>query len=150
VAKLKIVVLEGAGNGTVIEAQFNPKDLHIEKSVGWQRQPTGSPDDLKYTAADARVMSFELLLDGYSTATSIQGAIDSLEALSNLDGPLKRPPKLRVVWGADNGRTNIPKFEGVIEKFGVTYTLVDPEGRPLRATVALSLKEADHLAAGLA
>ncbi len=147
VAKLKLIVLEGTGNGNVIEAQFNPKEIQIDKSISWLQQASGSPSDLKYTAGEARVLSFELLLDGFSTGTSIQGAIQSLEALTEPDATLiGRPPKLRVVWSADTLRSYLPKFDGVIDKLRVTYTMIDQDGKPLRATVALSLKEAVHLA----
>ena len=143
--KLKIIVLEGNATGAVVEAQFNPKEIAIQKSIQWQREPMRGPGELTYMQSEARTMSCELLFDGFSTATSIQGEIDKLQALSGIDTSLKRPPKLRVVWGPEGGSGLMPRFDAVIEEFVVKYTMFDPDGKPLRATAGLKFKEARNL-----
>ena len=143
--KLKIIVLEGGSSSTVVEGQFNPKEIEIQKSIPWEHQPLQGPSDLKYTQSEARTMSFELLFDGFSTGTSIQDEVDALQALSAVDTALKRPPKLRVVWGPEGVSGGFPRFEAVIEEISVKYTMFDVNGRPVRATIRLKLREARHL-----
>lgn len=144
--KLKIIALEGATAGLVIEVQFNPKELTITKSVPWQRQAASkNASDLFYTNSEPRTMSFELLIDGLTTGASVQDEIDQLQDLTDVDAALKRPPKVRVAWG-DGTNGGMPKFDAVIDELVTTYTMVDPAGRPLRATVAIKLREARNLA----
>ncbi len=52
----------------------------------------------------------------------------------------KKPasPWVRFEWGT--ARTT--SFDGVLSSLSVTYTLFDVDGRPLRATCALSIEEA--------
>ena len=87
-------------------------------------------------------MSFELLFDGFESGASIQGEIDKLQQLSDIDPGLKRPPKVKVVWGAEGAPGTIPKFEAVVESMGIRYTMFDGNGRPLRATVRMGFKQA--------
>ena len=51
--------------------------------------------------------------------TSIQDEIDRLHSLSDVDASLKRPPKVKVVWGAEGAPGTIPTFEAVIESVGI-------------------------------
>ncbi len=87
-------------------------------------------------------MSFELLFDSFESGSPIQDTIGTLQALSDVDAGLKRPPKVKVVWGAEGAPGMIPKFEGVVESMNVKYTMFDSNGMPLRATVSVRLIEA--------
>jgi hypothetical protein len=73
---------------------------------------------------------------------------EKLQKLSEVDTSLKRPPKLRVVWGPEGTAGGLPKFDAVIQNLGVKYTMFDVNGKPLRATVRLRLMEAQKLAVG--
>jgi hypothetical protein len=141
--KLKIVGLEGGTAGVTVEAQFNPKEISIDKSVPWRKQQTNGPD-LEFSSAEPITMSCELLFDGFESGFSIQTEINKLHSLSDIDSDLKRPPKVNVVWG--NGAADtIPVFSGVIESLGTKYTMFDGNGKPLRATVRLGFKQARKL-----
>ena len=146
--KLKIAGLEGKTRRIVVEAQFNPKEIEIEKAVPWQRQPKKGPADLEFSAGQPKTMDFELMFDGAESGSSIQDEIDKLHAFSSIDTGLKRPPKLKVVWGQEGAEGVMPKFDAVIEALAVKYLLFDAHGRPLRATVRLRFKEANHLMVG--
>lgn len=145
-AKLRIVGTEGNANGVVVEAQFNPKEIVIEKSIPWQRGK--GPSDLKYVGREPRTMSCELLFDGAASGTSIQSEIDKLNTLSDVDIALKHPPKITVVWGPEGGGDLLPRFDAVIETLVVKYTTFDGDGKPLRATADLKFKEARNIMAG--
>ena len=148
--KLTIVGIEGSASGVTVEAQFNPKEISIDKSVPWQKQKTNGPGDLEFTAAEPKTLACELMFDGFESAGPIQNEIDKLHLMSDVDPGLKRPPKVKVVWGAEAAPGMIPKFEAVIESLGVKYTMFDGNGMPLRATVRIGCKEARKLKVGQA
>ena len=91
------------------------------------------------------MMSCELRVDGVESGASVQGEIDKLHQLSDIDPGLKRPPKVKVVWGAEGAPGTIPKVEAVVESMGIKYTMFDGNGRPLRATVRMGFKQARKL-----
>jgi hypothetical protein len=82
------------------------------------------------------------MFDAVESRSHIQDQIDALQRLSDIDSGLKRPPKVKVVWGAEGAPGMMPTFEGVIESVGVKYTMFDASGMPLRATVTLRFVEA--------
>jgi len=143
--KLTIVGLEGGASGVTVEAQFNPKEIAVDKSVPWQKQKTTGPGDLEFSSANPQTMSCELLFDGFESGVLIQVEIEKLQRLSDIDPGLKRPPKVKVVWGAEGAAGMIPKFEAVIESMGIRYTMFDGNGKPLRATVKMGFKQARKL-----
>lgn len=147
-ATLKIIGLEGESNNLTVPAQFNPKEVAIEKSVPWQPQKKKGPNDLEYTGGSPRSMSFELLFDGFELGASIQGHIEGLQKLSDMDPGLKRPPKVKVIWGTATESHNLPKFEAVIASLQVKYTMFSPEGLLLRATANVKFTEAADLKVG--
>ena len=69
--KLKIVGLEGAANGVVVEAQFNPKEISVDKSIPWQRQKKQGVADLEFTGAEPKTMSCELMFDAFESGSPI-------------------------------------------------------------------------------
>lgn len=143
-SKLLIVGLE---NGVSLSAQYNPKELGIDKSVPWQKSPTSSGDqpELQFTSAEGRSLSFELFFDEYESGGNVHSKyVEPLLALTRVMDPSKtapedkrRPTRVRIQWG--NG---IPPFEGVIESVSTKYTMFLPGGRPVRATASVKLTEA--------
>jgi hypothetical protein len=146
--KFTIIGTEGAASGVTLEAQFNPKEISIDKLVPWQQQKTNGPGDLEFTFGSPQRMSCELMFDGFESGASIQDTIDKLHVMSNIDPGLKRPPKVQVVWGADGTPGTIPTFDAVIESVGVKYTMFDGNGLPLRATVQIGFTQARKLRVG--
>ncbi len=143
-AKLRIISLEQGG---AVEAQFNPKEIAIDKTVPWQKAPTSTGDqpELTFTSADGRTLSFELLFDTSKQGTDVHAAhvagLIALTTIMNPSGPenLRRPPRVKVLWG-----NSLPAFEGVIESVGTKYTLFLANGTPVRATCTVKLKEASR------
>jgi hypothetical protein len=145
-AKLKILALEPRGTRHKVVAQFNPKEVQIDKSVPWKPQARRGTSDLEYTGCDPRTMSLELLFDGFDTGLSVQGALDDLNRLTQSFGTgrdERRPPKVKVIWGTDDtASVNLPEFNGVVESVSIKYTMFSGEGVVLRATASVKLKEA--------
>jgi Contractile injection system tube protein len=140
--KLTVIGLEGSASGVTVEAQFNPKEISVDKSVPWQLQKTPGPGDLEFTAANPKTLSCELMFDAVESGAHIQDPIGALHRLCDIDAKLKRPPKVKVVWGAEGAAGMIPAFEAVIESVSVKYTMFDGNGTPVRATVSMRFVEA--------
>jgi hypothetical protein len=126
--------------GLTVHAQYNPKELQVDKTVPWQKksQANKSGDtgiQLEYTGADGRSMSLELLFDGFESKTSVADKVDMLNQMASVLSPgdadeTKRRPHLCVVkWG-----DTVPKFTCVIESLSAKYTMFSEAGVPLRAT----------------
>ena len=145
--KLTIYSVEGTRN--VVTAMFNPKEIQIDKSVPWTKSPQSKGDrpSLEFSSADGRVMSFELMFDGFETGTNVHTTfVDNLMKLalvqdSNGAEDKKRPPKVAVKWGEGK----LPEFQGVIESVSTNYTMFLPDGTPVRATCHVTIREASHL-----
>jgi hypothetical protein len=150
-SKLKIIGLDPSVQTVTVEANFNPKEIQLDKSVPWQKQKKAKgAADLEFTGAEPRTMSLELMFDGFETNASVQPQIDMLHQLSDIDTSLKRPPKVKVIWGTDkeSGSGALPKFEAVIESVSIKYTMFSSDGQVLRATANVKLKQAADLKVG--
>jgi hypothetical protein len=140
VAKLEITALEGEHQGDVLEAQFNPTEIEVDRTIPWQHQ---GPAPLQFLGAEPARMSFELLFDGVEQSKSVQPQLDALHRLSSVDRTLHHPPRVKVAWGSAAGA--MPTFEGVVEAVSVRYLTFAGNGVPLCAVVTMKLKEAADL-----
>jgi hypothetical protein len=150
-----------------VVAQYNPKELQIDKNVPWQKHnqanKTGSqkkPDDpgkvhLEFTGAEGRSLQIELLFDQYekkdrgsdgkSTVATLIGTLETLATVRDANSSvedMRRPHLCVLTWGTENG---MPSFRCVIESLSTKYNVFDKDGTPLRATCTVKLKEADIL-----
>jgi Contractile injection system tube protein/Phage P2 GpU len=149
-AKISIGSLDEAGIS--VDAQYNPKELQIDKSVPWQKHNKANANglQLEFTGAEGRTMSIDLLFDGYEENASIQDSVAVLETLATVREPnssedeMRRPHHCVVVWGTVMGGGD-NKFKCVIEQISTKYTMFSQGGIPLRATVTLKLKEAERV-----
>jgi phage protein U len=144
-----------------VEAQFNPKELEIKKSVPWskvneanksnQNSDQGQGVKLEFTGAEGRSLTLEFLFDGAEPeqtgrCVDVAEQVKKLEDLASVRDPkkpkeeFKRPHRCMVVWGS------VIRMSCVIESVSTKYTMFDRAGKPLRATCTVTLKEADSLA----
>jgi hypothetical protein len=140
VAKLRITAIEGEQQGEVFEAQFNPREIDVDRTIPWQHL---GPAPLQFLGTEPAEMSFELLFDGVEQSKSVQPRLDGLRRLSSVDETLHRPPRVDVTWG--NAAGAMPAFDGVIETVSIRYLRFAENGVPLRATATLKIKEAADL-----
>ena len=147
VEKLMIGSLDDLTRG--IEAQFNPKELAIDHAVPWKphHQHRSDSPRLEFTGGAGRTLTLELLFDGYETGQSVEPTVLELANLSRIRDPdsneedLLRPHRVAVVFGG--GAEAIRPFKGVIESISTKYTMFLPDGRPVRATCSVKIKETD-------
>jgi len=136
--------------GLTVKAQYNPKELQVDKNVPWQKKnqanqanPTGL--HLEFTGAEGRTMSVELLFDEYEKPDgSVSKAVADLNKMASVIKPdsddenQRRPHLCLATWGA-----TVSAFKCVIESLSTKYTMFSDKGVPLRATCTVKLKEAD-------
>ena len=142
-AKLTIGSLEPEGSELFVRAQYNPKELQVDRPVPWVDHPGLAAE---YKGRAPRTTTLELLFDGYEDRTfSVPSQIDKLERLAlprDADSPqeaMRRPHRCVVVWGEHGA----PAMRCVIESLSVKYTVFHEDGLPLRATCSLKVREID-------
>ena len=149
--KITIASLDG---GPKVKAQYNPKELQIDKTVPWSKVNEANKSNgkstqaqgihLEFTGAEGRSLSVEMLFDGYEGEVSVAKAVADLETLASVRVPgskkedERRPHRCIAEWG-----TVLQGFRCVIESLSTKYTMFDENGNPLRATCTVKLKEAD-------
>jgi len=144
--------------GIYVEAQYNPKELEIAKTVPWSKVNEANKSNqkaeqsqgihLEFTGAEGRSLSLELLFDQAEVkGGSVAPIIEKLEKLASVRKPgnpkeeFKRPHRCMVVWG------KVVSMSCVIDSLSVKYTMFSPSGVPVRATAVVKLKEADVVSA---
>jgi hypothetical protein len=150
-SKSGVVSIASLDTHIQVDAQYNPKELQVDKTVPWQKksqankttQGTGTIQ-LEFSGAEGRSLTLELLFDGFETKSSVAGKVETLNTMASVldptspDETLRRPHMCVVTWG-----TTVPTFKCVIESLSVKYTMFSDQGVPLRATCTVKLKEAD-------
>ena len=70
--KLTIVTVDGPS--IMVTAQYNPKEIGIDKSVPWNKHknPKGDIPMLEFTNAENRSMSLELFFDKFEAGGTVQ------------------------------------------------------------------------------
>jgi hypothetical protein len=149
-----------------VEAQFNPKEIEIKRTVSWAKHAeTGKANaknkqepgvHLEFTAGEGRSLTIELLFDAYEKSAEkpftvdVAAQVKALETLASvreMDPKAKedkrRPHRCMVAWNSQTFGT--PGFSCVIDSLSTKYTMFDTDGTPLRATCTVSLKEANFL-----
>jgi hypothetical protein len=157
-AKEKISIVSLDDQKLAVTAQYNPKELGINKTIQWNdtkmldnqpvqnRKPAPGPDH-EFTGGGARSMSIEMFFDRYEMQADksqppIEQLMDDLNAMASITDPTGKPKDRRphyclVVWGAGG----IRPFRCVIESLDIKYTMFDTNGIPLRATATVKVKE---------
>jgi len=140
------VVIINLDEGGAVTAQYNPKEVSVDKSVPWSKHKDSKADqpNLEFSGAEGRSMSFELMFDTYEQGTDVHATyVAALLKMAMVMDPngsedKKRPPRVKVQFGT------LPAFQGVIESIGTKYTMFLPTGMPVRATCNVKFKEADR------
>ena len=148
--KISIGSLDDARLG--VNAQYNPKELQIDKSVPWQKHNKANANglQLEFTGTEGRTMTVDMLFDAYEEKLSIRSVVDILQKLATVRDPtskkdeMRRPHHCVVIWGNVMGGDD-NKFKCVITQISTKYTMFSDTGVPLRATVTLKLQEAERV-----
>lgn len=159
------ITIKSLDDGTEVTAQYNPKELQIDKPVGWEvKQDTGTSNkkedkgkknqgiNMQFTGAKGRTLSVELLFDGYEEeagdgfSVDVSAEIGKLEHLASVRNPgVKKEDDKRPHWCVADWGGTLRAFRCVIESLSTKYTMFDDQGNPLRATCTVKLMEADSV-----
>ena len=130
--------LMNVDKGTSQDVLFNPKEYSIQKSVQWEphKAPGLDTPEQEFTSGNPAVLSVELFFDTYEDKKDVKAEhTDKIMALALVDADKHRPPLVMFSWGTT-------QFKGVVESLTVRHHMFLPDGKPCRATVNISIKEA--------
>ena len=116
---------------------FNPTEYQRAKANSFAEIgiPGLETPPIQYVRGESEKLTVELLADTSDTLDDVRARYtDPIRELMNINAELHAPPIVRLSWGSES-------FKGVIDSLNLTFTLFTPNGIPLRAKIALSLKE---------
>jgi hypothetical protein len=160
--ELKKLIIESYDNinrtGTVSDeykfvAMFNPENYTKNYKITYTEPKTsgGTGGVNKFTNVQPQKYTFDFLIDGTgvssgsliampfvsATVKDVQKEIDKfLKIAGKLDGSIHRPRYLIITWGSLLIRC-------VLIDAAISYTLFDPDGKPLRAKIKATFTEDD-------
>ncbi|MBI3785377.1 MAG: LysM peptidoglycan-binding domain-containing protein [Deltaproteobacteria bacterium] len=133
---------EGRGLPSVITVQFNPTEYSLDKSA--QIAEVGIPGIdspiLQFVRGQNEKLTMELFFDTTEqgmgdAATDVRTLTRSIYQLVKIQPKTHAPPRVRVTWGQGLS------FKAIVEGVQQKFTLFNPHGVPLRATVNVTFRE---------
>ena len=120
-----------------IPVRFNPTEYQLQKQNSFAdvNIPGLETPPVQFVRGSGEKLTTELLVDTSDTLDNVRDKyVQWFRKLMNIQSDLHAPPVVRLVWDTD-------VFRGVLESLNVTYTMFAPNGVPLRARLAISMKE---------
>lgn len=136
-AHLRIVRPIEPEDNAVVPLRFNPTEYQISKANTFAEIPIPGLESplIQYVRGASEKLTVDALVDTSDTLEDVRARyVTRLRKLLSPNAKEHAPPIVSFVW-------DTTVFTGVVESLGVTYVLFDPDGVPLRAKLALSLKE---------
>jgi LysM repeat protein len=135
-AHLEVMLPKNAPLST-IPFCFNPTELVFGKQTTFAEVPipglTSPP--IQFVRGASEKLTFDAIVDTSDDMTDVnEKYVKPLRNLMNVHGSIHAPPVVVFVW-------NDFRFTGVVESLNVTFTLFSETGKPVRAKLALGLKE---------
>jgi LysM repeat protein len=121
----------------IIQLCFNPTEYQRSKANTFAEIgiPGLESPPIQYVRGEAEKLTVELLADTSDTLADVRERYTNpIRELMNINAELHAPPIVKLSWGTES-------FKGVIESLNLTFVLFTPIGVPLRAKIALTLKE---------
>lgn len=127
----------------VIPVQFNPPEYTIAKAAQMAEIAIPGIDApiLQFVRGQTRTLALELFFDttrlGSSEAKVVDVRLmtDVVAALGRIQPKTHAPPRITFIWGMGLS------FRAVVDNVQQKFTLFNPAGIPVRATLTLSFKE---------
>jgi hypothetical protein len=136
-AEAQLEIVQPAKDRAVIPLHFNPAEYKLAKENTFAEIPIPGLESppLQYVRGGAQVLTMDLLVDTSDELKDVRTEyVKKIEDQLYKDDKLHAPPILKFVWGPQ-------QFTGVLVSLDVTYTLFHIDGKPLRAKLAVKLKE---------
>jgi nucleoid-associated protein YgaU len=136
-AEATLTIVEPTVDKPEIKLHFNPSEYKLKNENTFAEIPIpglASPP-LQYVRGVARVLSMDLLADTSDTLENVRKKkVKPIQDLLKQKKKLHAPPIVEFKWGKQ-------RFTGVVTSLEVTYVLFHTDGNPLRAKLALVMKE---------
>ncbi|MBR6874528.1 MAG: hypothetical protein IKN17_13575 [Ruminococcus sp.] len=149
----KAVLIVAKDTPEQIPVQFNPAEYSITDGTTYAQKERRKKDEpvVNYSGTQLSRLTVKLYFNSdefFSASGAISGAvkmlmggeedditkpINKITALTRIDGNTHKPPGCIFVWGS-------LQFIGYVESVGVSYTMFDKTGKPLRAVVDLAMR----------
>ena len=133
-------------NGDRIDCLFNPAELSISQSNGWQGPPAPGRNapQLAFTGGQSGTMNLELLFDTTADGSAVTQHTNKLLDVMRIDDRIPgtddartsgRPQWVIFHWG------DLHSFKAVVESLRLSFTYFSVNAVPLRAKATLALKQ---------
>jgi nucleoid-associated protein YgaU len=146
--------LSGNNIGDLMTVEYAPAELAFSKAVQFAEIAIPGLEQplLQFVRGDAETLSMDIFLDSTADGTggdavAITDKVEAFHKLVAINGDLHTPPLVRIFWGDDfpgiaMGDTEKAgeQFTAVVLSVARRFTLFNPDGKPLRATVSIALK----------
>lgn len=151
--KVSIRTLDLKSDQIQITTQYNPKELSFTKAVNWSDMGTVGTDypSISFEKGNAIDLSVELFFDYYEEQNKdVREEVRKIVQLCQIHDckegngdTAKRPPKVELLWGDGDALGIGKKFQGVMTSAQTKYTMFTSDGIPCRASVTVTIKQAD-------
>jgi nucleoid-associated protein YgaU len=135
--KATLEIVQPKTDPAIIPLRFNPTEYQLQKGNNFAEIPIPGLEapPLQFIRGAAEKLQLELLVDTSDTLKDVRTEYtDQLRKLMDIASKQHAPPIVRFNWGRQ-------VFQGVIESLNITFTLFTQNGIPLRAKLAMVLKE---------
>lgn len=127
----------------VIPVQFNPPEYTIGKAaqIAEIAIPGIDAPILQFVRGQTRTLALELFFDTTRLGSSLIKAVDvrlltePVAQLGRIQPKTHAPPRITFIWGLGLS------FRAIVDNVQQKFTLFNPAGIPLRATLTVSFKE---------
>lgn len=151
----KKVDLKGNQIGASMELEYAPPEMAFSKASQFAEIAIPGLEQplLQFVRGDAETLNLELFFDSTQDGTgpaadAVTPQVEAFHKLVQIQGDLHAPPLVKVAWGDDFPGTAMgateaagDTFTAVVLSVARRFTLFSPDGKPLRATVTLALKQ---------
>nr|WP_298248529.1 LysM peptidoglycan-binding domain-containing protein [uncultured Halomonas sp.] len=149
------VDLQGNRIGAPMLLDYAPSELAFSKASQFAEVAIPGLEQplLQFVRGDAETLSLELFFDSTQDGTgpaavAVTSQVEAFHKLVQIEGSLHAPPLVKVSWGDDFPGTTMgateaagDTFTAIVLSVARRFTLFSPDGKPLRATVTLALKQ---------
>lgn len=127
----------------LIPVQFNPTEYTLAKGaqIAEIAIPGIDAPILQFVRGQTQTLSMELFFDtteggmGEAPVVDVRVLTEPVYQLTKIQSHTHAPPRVRFVWGVGLS------FRAIVESVQQKFTLFNPAGVPLRATLTVSFKE---------
>jgi len=127
----------------MIPVQFNPPEYALAKGAQIAEIPIPGIDApiLQFVRGQTQTLSMELFFDttqlgmGEAPVVDVRTLTEPVFQLVKIQAKTHAPPRVRFIWGLGLS------FRAIVDNIQQKFTLFNPAGIPLRATLTMGFKE---------